>query len=392
MLFIGIDIAKNLHELSIVDVNGDLIDQSFSFSNNAKGFDKLKKYFNRFDVNPSDSIIGMEATGHYWLCLYSYLFDLGYEIVVVNPIQSDAFSKMSIRKIKNDSVDSFYIAQLMRFGNYSPSNIPDEDIFSIKQLSRFRVSLVDECSCWKNKLIAILDQVFPEYSKLFSNVFGVASKEVLSKYPLPDDMLSVSTEELAKLLNKASRGAFGIEKAKQIQDSARNTFGIFYAKETFSFQIKQIINQIYFIEEQIKEIDKKLEEMTSSLDNYLTTITGIGPVLAATIIGEIGDISRFEKPSQLVAYAGLDVSVNESGEYTGTKGKISKRGSPYLRRAIWQAATVASSYDPALKQYYQSLRQRGKPHLVAVGAVARKMTNIIFAILRDNKPYEPHFN
>lgn len=390
LLYVGIDIAKNTHELTVVDEEGAPLDHSFSFRNSIPGVQRLMKYFEKLGVTPEDSLIGMEATGHYWVCLYSALMKEGFEIVVLNPIQSEAFSKMSIRKVKNDAVDSYYIAQLLRFGGYSPSNISDEAIFSLKQLSRFRTNLVDECSFWKVKLIGLLDQVFPEYSKLFSDVFGVTSKEVLKKYPLPEDLLNVSTEELAELLKKASRGAFGVEKAKEIQESAKNTFGISYAKETFSFQIQQILDQILFIEGQIKDLEKKLKELLDGLDSYLTTITGISSVTAATILGEIGDISRFERAPQLVAYAGLDVAVRESGEYTGKGGKISKRGSPYLRRAIWQAATVASRYDPALREYYQGLRDRGKPHLVAIGAVARKMTNIIFAILRDQKPYVPN--
>ncbi|MFS8541641.1 MAG: IS110 family transposase, partial [Tissierellales bacterium] len=248
----------------------------------------------------------------------------------------------------------------------------------------------DECSDWKRKCIALLDQVFPEYSKLFSDTFGVTSKELLSKYPTPEDMLSVDAGTLAELLAKASKGRFSISKANEIQESASNTFGVSFAKDAFAFQIKQIIAQINFIEEQLKELETEISNLLHKTNTVITTITGIGDVLGAIIIGEIGDICRFEKASQLVAYAGLDVAVRQSGDFEGTKTKISKRGSPYLRRAIWLAATVAAFKDPALSLYYQSLRARGKHHLTAIGAVARKMCNIIFAVLRDNKPYVPH--
>lgn len=390
MYYIGIDIAKRNHEVSIIDADGKSLSKSISIANSQKGLDDFNNYLSSFNVTSQSSIIGMESTGHYWLNLYSSLVNLNFNVFVINPIQTDAFRKMYIRKTKNDSKDSYIIAQIMRFGEFSSSTISDENIFAIRQLSRYRSSLVDECSNWKRKVITILDQVFPEYSDLFSDTFGVTSKELLSKYPLPENMLEVSTKELTSLLNKASKGRFGTEKAQEIKEYATKSFGISFAKETFSFQIKQIINQISFIESQLKELEEKITNILKTLNSEITTITGIGDILGASILGEIGDISRFEKASQLVAFAGLDVAINQSGEFTGTEMKITKRGSPYLRRSIWIAATVACFKDPALSVYYKKLIDRGKKHLTAVGAVARKMCNIIFSVLKNKKPYTPN--
>lgn len=390
MFYIGVDIAKNNHEASIIDSDGKLVSESFSFSNSIRGLKKFQNFISSFSIDSNNCIIGMEATGHYWLSLYSFLIDLGFSCIVINPIQSDAFRKMYIRQTKNDSVDSFVIAQILRFGEFSVSHFSDEDTFSLRNLSRFRFALVDEAADWKRKLVAILDQVFPEYSSLFSNIYGVTSKELLSKYPLPEDMISIPADELAKLLSKCSRGRFGIDKAKEIQEKASNSFGVKFALKSFSFQIKQIIAQISFLEEQILQIEDEISSMINSLCTVITSITGIGNVLGAAILSEIGDISRFERANQLVAYAGLDVAVKQSGNFNATDTKISKRGSPYLRRAIWLAASVAAFKDPALSVYYQKLRQRGKAHGTAIGAVARKLTNIIFAVLRDNKAYIPN--
>ena len=390
MFYIGIDIAKKNHEASIIDSSGKSISKSISFSNTLNGSSKFIDFLNSFNIDINNCLIGMEATGHYWLSLYSFLIGLDFECIVINPIQSEAFRKMYIRQTKNDSVDSFVIAQILRFGEYSISNFSDEDTFALRNLSRYRFALVDEASDWKRKLIAILDQVFPEYSRLFSNIYGVASKELLSKYPLPEDMISIPTEELANLLSKCSKGRFGIEKAHEIQNLATNSFGIKFAQRSFSFQIKQIINQISFLENQITEIEEEISIILNELCPVITTITGIGKVLGAAIYSEIGDISRFEKPNQLVAYAGLDVTVKQSGDFNASNTKISKRGSPYLRRAVWLAATVAAFKDPALSKYYESLKSRGKSHKTALGAVSRKLTNIIFAVLRDNKPYIPY--
>ena len=390
MYYIGIDIAKRNHEVSIIDADGKILSKSISIANSQKGLDTFNNYLSSFNVTSENSIIGMESTGHYWLNLYSSLVNLNFNVFVINPIQTDAFRKMYIRKTKNDSKDSYIIAQIMRFGEFSSSSISDENIFAIRQLSRYRSSLVDECSNWKRKVITILDQVFPEYSDLFSDTFGVTSKELLSKYPLPENMLEVSTKELTSLLNKASKGRFGIGKAQEIKEYATKSFGISFAKETFSFQIKQIINQISFIESQLKELEKEITNILKTLNSEITTITGIGDILGASILGEIGDISRFEKASQLVAFAGLDVAINQSGEFTGTEMKITKRGSPYLRRSIWIAATIACFKNPALSVYYKKLIDRGKKHLTAVGAVARKMCNIIFSVLKNKKPYTPN--
>ena len=390
LFYIGVDIAKSNHEASIIDSNGKLVSESFSFSNSIRGLEKFQKFISSFSIDSNNCIIGMEATGHYWLSLYSFLIDLGFSCIVINPIQSDAFRKMYIRQTKNDSVDSFVIAQILRFGEFSVSHFSDEDTFALRNLSRFRFALVDEASDWKRKLVAILDQVFPEYSSLFSNIYGVASKELLSKYPLPEDMISIPADELAKLLSKCSKGRFGIDKAKEIQEKASNSFGVKFALKSFSFQIKQIIAQISFLEDQIDDIEDEVSSMINSLCPVITSITGIGDVLGAAIFSEIGDISRFERANQLVAYAGLDVAVKQSGNFNATDTKISKRGSPYLRRAIWLAASVAAFKDPALSVYYQKLRQRGKAHGTAIGAVARKLTNIIFAVLRDNKAYIPN--
>ena len=389
MFYIGIDIAKHNHEASIIDSNGSLLCESISFSNSQKGCKKLIALLERFSIDADNCIIGMEATGHYWLSVYSYLFELGFNLKVINPIQSEAFRKMYIRQTKNDSKDSFIIAQIMRFGQFSSSSLSNESVMALRQLSRYRLFLVDDCSDWKRKVVCLLDQVFPEYGCLFSDTFGVTSKELLLHYPTPEDMLSISTTKLSNFISKCSHGRHGRAKAEEIQNAAQNSFGIKFAANAFSFQIKQMIEQIKFIENQLKKLEKEITELLVQTNQVITTIPGIGNVLGAIIIGEIGDISRFESAAKLVAYAGLDVRINQSGQFIGTHMKISKKGSPYLRRAIWTAANRAAFVDPVLSEYYQSLQARGKHHLTAIGAVARKLCNIIFAVLRDDKPYIP---
>lgn len=389
MHYCGIDIAKHNHEASVIDDTGKALIESISFSNSQDGCEKLLRLFERLSVSADDLLIGMEATGHYWLSVYGYLIERGYDVKVINPIQSDAFRRMYIRQTKNDSKDSFIIAQIMRFGQYSSTSLSEETIVAMRQLSRYRLSLVDSCGDCKRRVIALLDQVFPEYDSFFSDIFGSSSKEVLSNCPTPEDMLSISTRKLTNLLAKASRGRFGKDKAEQLKTIAASSFGVSFAKEAFSFQIRQLIDQIGFLENQIEELEQQLSKLLNETSSFITTIPGIGDTLGATILSEIGDIHRFDAPGKLVAFAGLDVRVTQSGEFTATRQKISKRGSAYLRRAIWLAASRAAFCDPILSEYYQSLRARGKHHLTAIGAISRKLCNIIFTILRENRPYQP---
>lgn len=389
MFYCGIDIAKYKHEASVIDTNGKALLDSISFVNDKQGCEKILAVFQKFEISPADIIIGMEATGHYWLSVYTFFLELGYNVKVINPIQSEAFRKMYIRQTKNDSKDSYIIAQIMRFGEYSATSLSEENIIALRQLSRYRLALVDACGDCKRRVIALLDQVFPEYDKLFSDTFGSSSTELLLNCPTPEDMLAISTRKLTNILNKASHGRFGKEKAEELKAAAKDTFGVAFAKDAFAFQIKQLMQQIVFLENQLAELEEQISKLLHETNQYITTISGIGDVLGAIIVSEIGDINRFERPNQLVAFAGLDVTVKQSGEFSGSKNKISKRGSPYLRRAIWLAAQRAAFCDPILSEYYQSLRARGKHHLTAVGGVARKLCNIIFVILKENRPYLP---
>lgn len=389
MIIVGIDIAKNNHEATIIDSLGNIVTKSFRFPNSHNGSSTLIKNIAKANASNEPVIIGMEATGHYWLPLYSRLLSEGFDVKVINPIQSDSFRNLYIRQTKNDSKDSFIIAEVIRFGRFSSTCLAEEDILSLRNLSRFRLFQVDMISDLKRKVISLLDQVFPEYSKLFSDTFGKSSLEILSEYSTPEEFLAVDTTALAEILATASRGQLGYFKAEQIKDAAANSFGIKIALNTFSFQIKQLIEQIKFIEDHIAELEIEISSLLKKLNTPIETIPGIGPILGAVILSEIGDITRFKDASKLVAFAGIDPTVSQSGEFIGTQNKMSKRGSPYLRRAIWLAAHSAYLSDPVLGAYYNKKREEGKHHFTAIGAVARKLIYIVHAVLKSNKPYTP---
>ena len=390
MLFVGIDIGKNNHVASMMDEYGKVVFKAFSFSNTTDGGNALFSKLSSYSSNPSDFEIGMEATGHYWLSVYSFLFEKGFLLHVINPIQTDGWRKgTEIRKRKNDTIDSVLIADLIRYGQFVQTRLADEDLFSLRTLTRFRTYLVESISDLKRKVVCVLDQIFPEYQSIFSDIFGKTSKEILLQFSSPIDFETISSESLAELLAQLSRQKIGAAKAEQLKTAASSSFGITFAKNSFTFQLKALIEQISFIENQVKETESEISNIMRKLDSPITTITGIGNVTGAAIISEIGDISKFDNPRKLVAFAGLDATVTQSGEFEASHNVMSKRGSPYLRKAIFQAALIASFHDPVLSVYYQKKKAEGKHHLTCVGAVARKMCNIIYAVLKNNQPYVP---
>lgn len=388
MYIVGIDIGKNHHEASIVSPEGKQIGRSLRFATTHKGADSLMSFIFK-NIGNSPCVFGMEATGHYWYPIYSFLKAKGYTIYVINPIQSDSLRKMYIRQTKNDSIDSFLIAKVIRFGQFGTTSMADENILAMRQLCRYRDSVISSRTEIKLRIGTIMEQIFPEYEKQFSSLWVSTSMGILEKYLTPENIENAPIDELFEIIKDKSHNRLTRAKAISIKEAAADTFGIKIAQDAFSFQLKQLIDRMNFLDKQIEALDCQILEYYEKFDCYLHTIPGIGIIGAATILAEIGDISRFKNSSALVAFAGIDPTVRQSGEFNSTHNHMSKRGSPYLRHAIFLAATTCSFHNSPLNAYYKKKRDQGKHHLTATGAVARKLTTIIYAVLRDSKPYEP---
>ena len=388
MYIIGIDIGKNHHEASIVSPEEKQVGHSLRFATTHKGADSLMSFiFN--NIGNSSCIFGMEATGHYWYPIYSFLKARVYTIYVINPIQSDSLRKMYIRQTKNDSIDSFLIAEVIRFGQFTTTSMADENILAMRQLCRYRDSVISSRTEIKLRISTIIEQIFPEYEKQFSSLWLSTSMGILEKYLTPENIENAPIDELFEIIKDKSHNRLTKAKAISIKEAAADTFGIKIAQDAFSFQLKQLIDRMNFLDKQIEALDIEIMKYYEQFDCYLHTIPGIGIIGAATILAEIGDISRFKNSSALVAFAGIDPTVRQSGEFNSTHNHMSKRGSPYLRHAIFLAATTCSFHNSPLNAYYKKKRDQGKHHLTATGAVARKLTTVIYAVLRDSKPYEP---
>jgi len=388
MYIVGIDIGKNHHEASIVSPEGKQIGRSLRFATTHKGADSLMSFIFK-NIGNSPCVFGMEATGHYWYPIYSFLKAKGYTIYVINPIQSDSLRKMYIRQTKNDSIDSFLIAEVIRFGQFGTTSMADENILAMRQLCRYRDSVISSRTEIKLRIGTIMEQIFPEYEKQFSSLWVSTSMGILEKYLTPENIENAPIDELFEIIKDKSHNRLTRAKAISIKEAAADTFGIKIAQDAFSFQLKQLIDRMNFLDKQIEALDIEIMKYYEQFDCYLHTIPGIGIIGAATILAEIGDISRFKNSSSLIAFAGIDPTVRQSGEFNSTHNHMSKRGSPYLRHAIFLAATTCSFHNSPLNAYYKKKRDQGKHHLTATGAVARKLTTVIYAVLRDSKPYEP---
>lgn len=388
MYIVGIDIGKNHHEASIVSPEGKQIGRSLRFATTHKGADSLMSFIFK-NIGNSPCVFGMEATGHYWYPIYSFLKAKGYTICVINPIQSDSLRKMYIRQTKNDSIDSFLIAEVIRFGQFGTTSMADENILAMRQLCRYRDSVISSRTEIKLRIGTIMEQIFPEYEKQFSSLWASTSMGILEKYLTPENIENAPIDELFEIIKDKSHNRLTKAKAISIKEAAADTFGIKIAQDAFSFQLKQLIDRMNFLDKQIEALDIEIMKYYEQFDCYLHTIPGIGIIGAATILAEIGDISRFKNSSALVAFAGIDPTVRQSGEFNSTHNHMSKRGSPYLRHAIFLAATTCSFHNSPLNAYYKKKRDQGKHHLTATRAVARKLTTVIYAVLRDSKPYEP---
>jgi transposase len=384
MIYCGIDIAKHKHAVSLLDEKGEQVKPVFMIENTRPGFDRLNQELGGV---AGPITVGLEATGHYWLALYEELSKQGHTLIVLNPLQVAAYRRSGVRKVKNDRHDALWIADFIRIAHLPATSRDIPVILQMRELSRFRFRLTEQVGDCKRKILTILDRVFPEYERLFSNVFIKSSRQLLKTAVSAQEIAEYDLSELALLLHSASRGRFGDDQAERLQMAARQSVGIGFLANAVRVEMGCLLDQIALLEDQRTQVDQAIEQLIQLIPQFITSIPGIGPVTGAAILSEIGDIQRFDAPEKLVAYAGLDASVYQTGQFEASVAHISKRGSPYLRHALWQAANVAVQYDPDLAAFYQTKRKQGKHHNVVIGAVCRKLIARVFIVLKEQRPY-----
>ena len=384
--YVGIDVAKRKHTALVIDEQSQVVVKPFNLANNQAGMAQL---LGQLGALVGSVEIGLEATGHYWLALYEQLTAAGYTVRVLNPLQVHAYQGTDIRKRKTDKIDAFWIADFVRISQGEPPANKSETQLQIRELARFRCNLVNQIGDAKRRVVGLLDRVFPEYETLFSDVFLVSSRRLLTEAVLAQEFADFDLEELSCLLKQASRGHFGHDKAQTIQQTARASIGVTFLADAARVEMSCLLEQITFLETQVARVDETLAVLVTQLSDYqfLLSISGIGPVIAALLLGEIGDIHRFDTLSQVVAYAGIDPVVHQSGQFQAEETKMSKRGSPYLRYALWLAAGNARLNDPELQAYYDKRRAEGKAHGTVMGALCRKVLARVYTVLKEQRTY-----
>ena len=404
----GIDVGKFFSEMAILSPSNKVVARmKINHDSNTdvkRAVGLLKKAEKDFDSRPS---IVMESTGHYHKILFHSFCKFGFEVSIINPIQTDSIKNIGIRKVKNDKIDAQKIALLYRFQELETSNIPNEDIECLKSLCRQYYKLSDELTAYKNRLTGIVDQLMLNFKDVFSDICSKTAIAVLEAYTTPTTIINADKDKLVSIIKENSRKSLGwatakyellVLKAKEFEPLSVNNTANVAMLTVYISMVKNLQDSLTKISKAIHQLiaddlSKDVPVISPALE-LLQSIPGIGFLTAATIIAEIDDFSAFSKPKKLVAYFGIDPSVMQSGEFTSTRNRMSKRGSRLLRRVLYTTALAnirtkrnSEPCNPVLMDFYKR-KSQSKPKKVALGAVMHKLVYIIFAVLRDRKPFE----
>jgi transposase len=384
---VGIDIGKRKHAATAVSPQGDVVARLASFPNTRQGVDLLEKHVLRKAGGPKKTLVAMEATGHYWMCLYHELRRRGYACVVLNPVQTNARLRGRIRKTRTDPLDSLGIARFMLTGEAKATRVPDEKTVELRLVVRHRWRLVQARADMERYAHTLVDRVFPEYEAVFSKPFLPSGRALIREIGIAPDEIVSHQRQVRDLLHRASRGKLATETIDQLIESAKRSIGVRQAERLVSQQLQDVFECIEIIERQLAEIEEQLDDRMKEKDSPLLSL-GIKAVLAATIHAESDPISDFHSPDQYVAYAGLDPSVRESGDTVHGRSKVSKRGSPVLRRALYLAAFSVSGKHDYFHRCYQKHRRKGRSHQNALVIVAARLARVVWRLLTDNRRFK----
>lgn len=381
MIYVGIDIAKLNHFASAISSDGEVLIEPFKFTNDNDGFLLLLSKLSSFDK--CSLIIGLESTAHYGNNLLAFLVPKGFQVCLINPIQTSTMRKNNIRKTKTDKVDTFIICKTLMMQPHRFVTLYDIGLLQLKNLGRFRQKTVKQRTRLKIQLTSYVDQVFPELQYFFkSGIHHKGCYALLKEAPSPEAIASMHLTHLTHLLKSSSHGHFKKETAVELRVLAQKSVG--NSDKSLSIQVTHSIEQIELLDRQLEQIESEMTDIVKSLDSVIMTIPGIGYINGGMILGEIGDISRFTSPSKLLAFAGLDPSVYQSGNFEAKHTRMSKRGSRALRYALINAAHNVVKNNKTFQDYYNQKMSEGRSHYNALGHCAGKLVRIIYKMLTDN--------
>lgn len=389
MIYVGIDVAKDKHDCCILDSNGQKVYPIFTISNNKAGFDELFSKIRSVTRFKKKTKVGLEATGHYSNNLLTALVDKGFPTYVINPLHTNLFRKgLSLRKTKTDKVDASSIAMMLLTDKtlkpYSDTSYHNEEL---KSLTRYRFDKVHERSKLKTSLSRLVSILFPELEKLVPTLHSPSVYALLSELPGASFIASSHLTHLKNILYNASRGRYGRDKAIEIRNAAIDSIGT--AMSAKSMELKHTIQLIRVLDEEINEIEASIKKIMDESHTPIMTIPGISYRMGAMILAEIGDFSRFDNADKILAYAGLSPSTYQSGQLDSSHSRMEKRGSRYLRYALFYAAKQVCIWDKTYASYLGKKLSEGKHYNVAVSHAAKKLVRTIYRMEMTKQAYSP---
>lgn len=396
-ILVGVDIAKHKHCAVLITNTNQIITKPFFFNNTIEGFEYLQKELKKQeknDISKGNILIGMEPTGHYWKALANYLQDNGYKVVMVNPAHTKKAKELDDNsQTKNDKKDSLVIARLVRDARFNEVYIPTEIYSELRVLTNTRHELLRKTTSIKNRITAILDEYFPEYAKAFKDIFkSISSLRILKTIPMPEDIVKTDIETIVVIMREGSKRGQGIKRAMKIKELASKSVGVKHGLNSTRIQLSLYIQDYELLVKQIEEIEEKMAESLEKTEygERLLSIKGIGTVYASELLGEIGDLKRFNSSEQIKRYAGLNLVENSSGNHKG-KTTISKRGRATLRSLLYKMALTMISKNEEIKEIYSYYKNRKNNPLKkkqAVIAVINRILAVIFAVAVKGNDYD----
>ena len=389
MIFVGIDVAKDKHDCFVISSDGEVLYDVFTISNTLAGFNHLLSKIKSVSSDLNITKVGLEATGHYSYNLLGFLLDNGLPTYVLNPLHTNLYRKsLSLRKTKTDKVDARTIASMLMscvdLKPYTRALYHNEEL---KSLTRYRFDKVSERAKLKSSVSRLVNILFPELEKLVSVIHTNSVYTLLSEFPSAKHIANANLSRLTNLLYSSSKGHFNRETAIHFRDIARNSIGsVMPAK---SLELKHTIKLISELNDEINEIEAEIKQIVDGLGTTILTIPGIGYATAASILAEVGDFSHFETPDKTLAFAGMSPSTYQSGQLTNCYAHMEKRGSKYLRFALYNATKYVCNWDSNFSAYLAKKRSEGKHYNVALSHATKKLVRLIFALEKSRLPYTP---
>ena len=387
MIYVGIDVAKDKHDCFITKSDGEVLFKAFTITNNLDGFNELHQKITSVMDDVTKVKVGLEATGHYSYNLLGYLIDKGLPTYVINPLHTNLYRKsLSLRQTKTDKVDARTIASMLmsdvNLKSYSDISYHNEEL---KSLTRYRFDKVKEHAKLKSSVSRLVCILFPELEKLVPTLHMASVYAMLSEFPGAKQLADTHLTRLTNLLSESSKGRYGKETAIAFRNAARTSIGSNMPAK--SLELKHTIKLIRELTSDIDEIEHEIKLIMDEINSPILSIPGINYRMGAMIIAEIDDFNRFDSPDKILAYAGLSPSTYQSGQLDGAYSHMEKRGSRYLRYALYNAANYVCHWDPTFAKYLAKKRAEGKHYNVAISHAVKKLVRVIYHLEKTNQQY-----